>query len=467
MFPPNYFPGAYFPGDYFTAGGDELAPAGNYFIEIWRSPYMIGPMDWELIAVTPESDDAPLLDPYLVIDSPLDPNITLAYRARRYSYADSRYSDWSPLLLIRPEGPTPPENTMGQTPTGSKTLLGIGLQPDEDTAVKVTDIVEYRSGSINTGEEHVVSEALLDSPSPIHKIVNGDWKGQGSYLTEMTPQKASTKLLTSLFGAPAETDVEGPPARKIKRWDHTFDRKYTTFVHKKDGTVNVYPFSVVESVQMRVQRGQREPLTATWGVRAGNHYIAATDTAVALDTATYDSLPPFAVARGRILIDDVAAAGFREFELNLNRNVIDEYCLTGKLGPAGFIDGTSGLDITLAAYFKDESHLAFFMGQASSPAKPYGFTGTINTVKIAIEFAYPNPSGYDSIFRITLPNCAFGALDIDVPGRDLLMQNIRIEPIYDGTEETDIFFEMESDELATAITTAGATIASLPTNIIR
>lgn len=472
----------------------------------------------------------------------------------------------------------------GVSPIGAKSMLGIALQPDAETAVAARHLVEYRTGALEGEQNLLFSEANIDSPSPRNKVVVGDFQAGGDFNAEVTPKRAMPTIFTALFGAPTETilspdtpiapsavvnglgantvrkyyivarNAQGYPslpslgvtvldtndtltaqnsvsltwtavpgatsydvlrsdgsgstianAKKIarvntnaavdtgvgggvngegveyrvlsspvsqKEWKHNWNRRWVTFVQKKGDAIFAFPFCAVHGMNVRVDRGQREAITSQISSKAGNMWTlcdaasssnarTAAMAEAGLDTALYDDLPPFSPARAIVKISEVggeltAASHMKGFSLNFDRNTADEYCLNGKLGPFGFTDGISGLDVNLDAYFKSgsERDLKRFMGHAStvSSESKYGFTGNVREVSTSCVFPYPSGYGYDSVMEFIMPRSAYGSVGQAVGGRgEALMQAIRIEPLYDGNEDTDLIVRLISNETAASI----------------
>lgn len=273
-----------------------------------------------------------------------------------------------------------------------------------------------------------------------------------------------------------------------KTWKHGWDRKWLTAVQKKGSSVQVFPFVAVHGLSIRVDRGQREVITASISAKAGNMgvfsdtgstdgEVTAAMEATGLDTATYDSLPPFSPAKAKVKIANVggslvAATHIKGASFNLDRNTADEYCLNGKLGPQGFVDGISGLDMSFESYFKSgaEADLKRFMGNAStvSSSGAYGFQGVVKEVSVAVLFPYPSGLGFDSELEIVFPRCAYGAVGVPVGGRgEPLMQSVRVEPIYDGTESTDVLISIISNEPKSTIMADTNDEITMPTNAVQ
>lgn len=495
--------------------------------------------------------------------------------------------------------------TRGLSPTGTNSILAIGVQGDTDTAVKVQHVIESRGGGIEGNQELLYGEANLDSPSPRHKVVAGNFSGGGDFSTEVTPRRAFPRLLYALFGTPIGVDVSpatpsaptlakvgahtgGATTRKYflvlrnsdgvpsipsagtsitttvatlsvthsvtvtygaipatqsydilrasefkadgttpsdvtdallitnvtsgttysdngsvlvgtvsptvsvavstKTWKHTEDAGFLTFAQKKGKAIFASPGGKVHKVDIGVSREQKEVIMANFGAKvldqamlsntgSGDSHVSDQMTNSGLATALYDDLVPFSPARAIVAISEVDgtlidAAYMTDFKLTFDRNSADEYCLNGKLGPYGFRDSVSGLDIDAEAYFKPGSEQDYlrFMGHASTVSKDtaYGFTGDVKQVRISLTFLQPSGYGFNSILRFTIPRAAYGSLSAPVGGRtEAIKQKIRVEPIYDGTAGTDLIIEILSSETATAITTASGSTITMPATAVQ
>ena len=481
------------------------------------------------------------------------------------------------------------------SPTGARTMLGIGLQPDAESAVIAKHLVEYRTGTFEGEQTVLYGEANIDTPSPRLKAVVGDFSASGSFTAEVTPRRAMPMLLTALLGTPSETILSpntpaaptavvngatGSTTRKYyivarnaggypsipspaltvvntnatisgvnsvavswtavsgatgydilrsegagttiadalrvgsvtgattftdtgvltdaysytatpvsrKTWKHTWDRKWLTVIQKKGDAIFAFPFVALRQLSLRVERGQREVITSSFTANASNMVVfadpatsdgarATAMTTTGLTTALYDSLPPFSPAKAIVKIADaggtlVAGAAIKGWSFQLDRNTSDEYCLNGKLGPRGFIDGTSGLDCSFDAYFRSgsEAELKRFMGNAStiSSGSAYGFQGEIKLVSVSCVFPYPSGLGFDSELEVVVPRAAYGSVGLPVGGRnEPLMQNVRVEPIYDGTAGTDVYINIVSNETAASIADTSGSALSIPSSAIQ
>ena len=419
------------------------------------------------------------------------------------------------------------ENNMSGivTPSGAQSRLAFALQADYDTAAEGTHLAEYRSGGANANRMIAYSTALRDTPSQRIKGQVTDFEANGNVVIELTPEGTLPLLLTALFGAPTTTayyaDVTGSPTTwssattyaanaKVKRgsyyytsvgngnlnnkpecdaagtywtlvpdvtsgltanfrcykhvWKHLWDMNYISMHHYKGTTVESFVRGMATSLSIGVNRTAREVITGSVDLRFANQFIADDWENVVDSAAGYDTLPPWTASVGKVLINGVVGANFREFSGAVSRQISDKFILNGKLGPAGFSNSGSDTSGSMVAYFDDETHLQRFMGYSSAYTKPAGFTGDLIYADIQSVLEYNTPGSVDSPLEygsklvVRFPRALYGAVSQPIAGREQITQSITIEPCLDSTLGTDVVYEVWNRQARSSIIATGSAI---------
>jgi hypothetical protein len=271
-----------------------------------------------------------------------------------------------------------------------------------------------------------------------------------------------------------------------KVFKHTFNQRYLTMAQQKGNTIEVFASTLVSSFNMSVQRGASEVINGTFDtshakktVYSNNgsspaHY-AAQLTATGLGTAGYDastSLSPdlCAFEYGDYGDTEIASTLASGFEFAITRPNEPKHSLNGKLGPSGFIVGTSSVRASANMYFETPSQYDQFrkMGLSSGTTADavLGQTTDIRYVSGTLRAQYPSGGGWDYAMNIVFPRMTLTMVDAPVTQRgSAIMQKVEFSPQLDSFEGTDVMIEIISDEAASAITTAGTTLV-IPANAI-
>jgi hypothetical protein len=357
------------------------------------------------------------------------------------------------------------------------------------------------TGTLNS-PGHVLATGTLNWTAPVSTIPAGG----GYKIFQQTELAANVGLLSLsrarlagtvaagittfaiVANAPIGDFALGIPSAIItsKIFKHTFNQRYLTMAQQKGNTIEVFASTLVSSFNMSVQRGASEVINGTFdtshakkAVYSNNgsspaHY-AAQLTATGLGTAGYDastSLSPdlCAFEYGDYGDTEIASTLASGFEFAITRPNEPKHSLNGKLGPSGFIVGTSSVRASANMYFETPSQYDQFrkMGLSSGTTADavLGQTTDIRYVSGTLRAQYPSGSDWDYAMNIMFPRMTLSMVDAPVTQRgSAIMQKVEFSPQLDSNEGTDVMIEIISDEAASAITAAGTTLV-IPANAI-
>lgn len=354
-----------------------------------------------------------------------------------------------------PAAPSAPTLSVNGT-AGSTTLTYsvVAVSPQGDSAASATATVTTAPATLN-GTNNVTITIVPVAGATAFKILKaGALLGITNSLTFVDQGQA-----TSVYSAPSAASGNS----------HLYslgNQRLTASISERRGDF-LYLFAGVSGSKLsaKFEKGQTEPFTLTSALEALAEYIGYTEAQLGLDTAGFDPLGDFSVAAGAQLMIGGQLADANKFNLDIDRNLGEKHQLSTFTGPAGHYLKESNHACGATLYFSTDAERKRYMGQAQTVSGPYGTTRSI--MNTAIEAIISNPANAGGVvnqFGFLLPNATYEEASEAYPGKDAIMQDIKIYPLIDPVTGTDVQARIVNSRSNANIVTPSTLVTPVPTS---
>ena len=356
------------------------------------------------------------------------------------------------------------------TNIGAHSLIGIGLEPSEGTAVEAQYLLDRTEGSLVMEMATIARGSYRNATSPAG-FVAGTTKNAGSITLEATPNTILAILLAVLGDPTAvvlDTKVSGgDPQFYLYTFKDSFGQRTLTISEMQGESTFLNPGCRASGFTCGVGKTQNETVRMALDFMSLNQLFGFAEHELGLDVAGYDASEPWGPTEVQALFNDVVTTSATNVSVKPTKQIGERQVLDGFRGPESHYTEQSAHTSTATLIFTDEENLNLYFGLAANATGKRGATRTVKSQSVAMLIQHDvDQYGKQEFIEFSFPKGTFERVGNPYKGPGVINQDVSIITAQDATEGTSLVVTVGSYLAPATLLTAGTLLTGVPSNTV-